>query len=273
MFVACHAAGTVRTCSANLTGSLFFPDQNKHELLGAVQTNRTDLRIFSQWTVFGEMCFVSKYSSRSISVGNDHPNSTLIHKISLLPKAMFREHQAWCVCAVDVEGPRVLPTHRHRRERACNRPAMYRGVQQTSVDFQANAVQYRLIVRDVKTLQILQLYTCLDAIQHIEVTAAVTCFSLQPADSLWIRAECLHWRVTNVPERSARNEIPPLVLLQWSSDSEFLLCGMYKRGLVQVRKPRTSNKFSVKFGAQSFSARMFTRNRGNSVAKSAQVAS
>ncbi|XP_064642876.1 WD repeat-containing protein WRAP73-like [Lineus longissimus] len=52
----------------------------------------------------------------------------------------------------------------------------------------ANAVQYRLIVRDVKSLQITQLYTCLDAIQQFE----------------------------------------------WSSDSCFLLCGMYKRGLVQV---------------------------------------
>ncbi len=38
-----------------------------------------------------------------------------------------------------------------------------------SIFLQANAVQYRLIVRDVKTLQILQLYTCLDAIQYIEV--------------------------------------------------------------------------------------------------------
>ncbi|XP_077998010.1 WD repeat-containing protein WRAP73-like [Glandiceps talaboti] len=52
----------------------------------------------------------------------------------------------------------------------------------------ANCVQYRLIVRDIKTLQILQLYTCLDAVQYIE----------------------------------------------WSSDSMFILCGMYKRGIVQV---------------------------------------
>ncbi|CAH1774533.1 unnamed protein product [Owenia fusiformis] len=52
----------------------------------------------------------------------------------------------------------------------------------------ANVVQYRLIVREVSTLQITQLYTCLDAIQKIE----------------------------------------------WSSDSLFILCGMYKRGLVQV---------------------------------------
>ena len=37
--------------------------------------------------------------------------------------------------------------------------------------WQANAVQYRLIVRQVTTLQITQLYTCLDAIQHVEVTA------------------------------------------------------------------------------------------------------
>uniref|UniRef100_A0A9L0RTV6 WD repeat containing, antisense to TP73 n=1 Tax=Equus caballus TaxID=9796 RepID=A0A9L0RTV6_HORSE len=51
----------------------------------------------------------------------------------------------------------------------------------------ASCVQYRLVVRDVNTLQILQLYTCLDQIQHIE----------------------------------------------WSADSLFILCAMYKRGLVQ----------------------------------------
>ncbi|KAE8593307.1 hypothetical protein XENTR_v10019069 [Xenopus tropicalis] len=52
----------------------------------------------------------------------------------------------------------------------------------------ASCVQYRLVIRDVSTLQILQLYTCLDQIQYIE----------------------------------------------WSSDSMFILCAMYKRGLVQV---------------------------------------
>uniref|UniRef100_A0AAY5KIF1 WD repeat containing, antisense to TP73 n=1 Tax=Esox lucius TaxID=8010 RepID=A0AAY5KIF1_ESOLU len=52
----------------------------------------------------------------------------------------------------------------------------------------ATCVQYRLVVRDVKTLQILQLYTCLDQVVHME----------------------------------------------WSSDSLFVLCAMYKRGLVQV---------------------------------------
>ncbi|XP_061691129.1 WD repeat-containing protein WRAP73 isoform X2 [Syngnathoides biaculeatus] len=52
----------------------------------------------------------------------------------------------------------------------------------------ATCVQYRLVVRDVNTLQILQLYTCLDQISHME----------------------------------------------WSSDSQFILCAMYKRGLVQV---------------------------------------
>lgn len=35
--------------------------------------------------------------------------------------------------------------------------------------FKGNCVQYRLLVRDVKTLQILQLYTCLDVVQCIEV--------------------------------------------------------------------------------------------------------
>nr|XP_036855649.1 WD repeat-containing protein WRAP73 isoform X4 [Manis javanica] len=52
----------------------------------------------------------------------------------------------------------------------------------------AACVQYRVVVRDVSTLQVLQLYTCLDQIQHIE----------------------------------------------WSADSLFILCAMYKRGLVQV---------------------------------------
>ncbi|XP_049609478.1 WD repeat-containing protein WRAP73 [Syngnathus scovelli] len=52
----------------------------------------------------------------------------------------------------------------------------------------ATCVQYRLVVRDVITLQILNLYTCLDQISHME----------------------------------------------WSSDSQFILCAMYKRGLVQV---------------------------------------
>ncbi|KAM8790266.1 WD repeat-containing protein WRAP73 [Rhynchonycteris naso] len=52
----------------------------------------------------------------------------------------------------------------------------------------ASCVQYRLVVRDVSSLQVLQLYTCLDQIQHLE----------------------------------------------WSADSLFILCAMYKRGLVQV---------------------------------------
>uniref|UniRef100_A0AAY4CTU6 WD repeat containing, antisense to TP73 n=1 Tax=Denticeps clupeoides TaxID=299321 RepID=A0AAY4CTU6_9TELE len=52
----------------------------------------------------------------------------------------------------------------------------------------ATCVQYRLVVRDVNTLQILHLYTCLDQVLHME----------------------------------------------WSSDSLFILCAMYKRGLVQV---------------------------------------
>nr|KAF6380929.1 WD repeat containing, antisense to TP73 [Myotis myotis] len=52
----------------------------------------------------------------------------------------------------------------------------------------ASCVQYRLVVREVGSLQILQLYSCLDQIQHVE----------------------------------------------WSADSLFILCAMYKRGLVQV---------------------------------------
>ncbi|NWU85876.1 WRP73 protein, partial [Onychorhynchus coronatus] len=52
----------------------------------------------------------------------------------------------------------------------------------------ASCVQHRLVVRDVSSLQVRQLYTCLDQIQYIE----------------------------------------------WSSDSLFILCAMYKRGIVQV---------------------------------------
>ncbi|XP_009073310.1 PREDICTED: WD repeat-containing protein WRAP73, partial [Acanthisitta chloris] len=52
----------------------------------------------------------------------------------------------------------------------------------------ASCVQHRLVIRDAKSLQLRQLYTCLDQIQHI----------------------------------------------QWSSDSLFVLCAMYKRGVVQV---------------------------------------
>lgn len=55
---------------------------------------------------------------------------------------------------------------------------------------QATCVQYRLVVRDMSTLQILHLYTCLDQISHMD----------------------------------------------WSSDSLFILCAMYKRGMVQVCK-------------------------------------
>ena len=37
------------------------------------------------------------------------------------------------------------------------------------LSLQANSVQYKLIIRDVHSLQIIHLYTCLDAIQTIEV--------------------------------------------------------------------------------------------------------
>ncbi|XP_038677953.1 WD repeat-containing protein WRAP73 isoform X2 [Scyliorhinus canicula] len=55
--------------------------------------------------------------------------------------------------------------------------------------YSAVCVQYRLVIRDVHTLQVLHLYTCLDQIQYVE----------------------------------------------WSADSLFILCAMYKRGLVQLR--------------------------------------
>ncbi|XP_059172852.1 WD repeat-containing protein WRAP73-like [Physella acuta] len=54
--------------------------------------------------------------------------------------------------------------------------------------FLASAVDYRLVIRDVETLQIQHLFSCLDEIQSI----------------------------------------------QWSGDSQFILCGMFKRGMVQV---------------------------------------
>lgn len=52
----------------------------------------------------------------------------------------------------------------------------------------ASCSQYRLVVRDIETLQIVNLHTCLDQVQHVS----------------------------------------------WSPDSLFLMCGMYKRGIIQV---------------------------------------
>ena len=40
--------------------------------------------------------------------------------------------------------------------------------------FLANAVQYRLIVRDAVSLKILHMFTCLDSLQHIEWSADAT---------------------------------------------------------------------------------------------------
>lgn len=54
----------------------------------------------------------------------------------------------------------------------------------------ASCCQYRLVIRDSKTLQILNLQTCVDPVQ----------------------------------------------VLCWSPDSLFVLCGMLKRGIVQVRQ-------------------------------------
>ena len=51
-----------------------------------------------------------------------------------------------------------------------------------------SCVSYKVIVRSTESLQILRLYTCMDAVQHVE----------------------------------------------WSSDSGFVLCAMYKRGICQV---------------------------------------
>lgn len=53
----------------------------------------------------------------------------------------------------------------------------------------ASCSQYRLVIREMTTLQIVNLHTCLDPVQY----------------------------------------------LQWSADSLFLMCGMFKRGIVQVR--------------------------------------
>ena len=52
----------------------------------------------------------------------------------------------------------------------------------------ASCCQYRLVVRDCQTLQIVNLHTCLDQVQA----------------------------------------------LSWSPDSLFIMCGMFKRGVVQV---------------------------------------
>lgn len=52
----------------------------------------------------------------------------------------------------------------------------------------ANSTQFRLIIRDVKTLQIKALFTCLDNINYLE----------------------------------------------WSCDSAYILCGLFKRGFIQV---------------------------------------
>ncbi|XP_052286453.1 WD repeat-containing protein WRAP73-like isoform X1 [Dreissena polymorpha] len=52
----------------------------------------------------------------------------------------------------------------------------------------ASVVEFRLVIRDVDTFQIQNLFSCMDTIQHVE----------------------------------------------WSADSQFILCGLYKRGLVQV---------------------------------------
>ena len=54
--------------------------------------------------------------------------------------------------------------------------------------FLASCSQYRLVIRDTSTLQIVNLQTCLDPVQSI----------------------------------------------QWSPDSLFILCAMFKRGIVQV---------------------------------------
>ena len=52
----------------------------------------------------------------------------------------------------------------------------------------ASCTQHRLVIRDVQTLQIMNLHTCLDPVQQVV----------------------------------------------WSPDSQFVMCGMYKRGIVQV---------------------------------------
>lgn len=74
----------------------------------------------------------------------------------------------------------------------------------------ASCSQYRLVVRDVQTLQIVNLHTCLDPVQQ----------------------------------------------LIWSPDSQFIMCAMFKRGIVQVGHgsltcaacgniPRNMNVFST----------------------------
>lgn len=62
----------------------------------------------------------------------------------------------------------------------------------------ASCSQYRLVIRDVQTLQIINLHTCLDPVQQ----------------------------------------------LIWSPDSQFIMCAMFKRGIVQVSHIRQGNEIA-----------------------------
>lgn len=71
---------------------------------------------------------------------------------------------------------------------------MLQNVYNFCIFLQGNCVQYRLLIRDVKTLQILQLYTCLDVVQCIEVFA-IDSFHLSLIvdmyqDSSWLYSVC-----------------------------------------------------------------------------------
>lgn len=55
-------------------------------------------------------------------------------------------------------------------------------------DYVASCSEYRLVIRDTKTLQILNLHTCLDTVMYLE----------------------------------------------WSKDSQLVMCGLFKRGIIQV---------------------------------------
>jgi hypothetical protein len=80
--------------------------------------------------------------------------------------------------------------------------------------FVALAADYRLVIRDTATLQIVQLFTCLDSIN--------VCFE-HPLNT----ASPKHATIASLTTDIAQ-------LLDWSFDSKYVLCSMIKRGTVQV---------------------------------------
>ncbi|XP_014667868.1 PREDICTED: WD repeat-containing protein WRAP73-like isoform X2 [Priapulus caudatus] len=84
----------------------------------------------------------------------------------------------------------------------------------------ASAVQFRLVVRDVKSLQILQLFTCADTIQYIG-WAPDSCFLVA---GMFKRGIVQVWSIDN-PEWTCKIDegSAGLTEVQWSPDSRHLL--------------------------------------------------